>query len=142
VLTELGYAVEAGPDAIGQAPLAPDARHVMLARRPDLPGHALRLQVTDQGKLFSRVAAVRPASPAQDSAAEELTCADVLTLPAALARHGISAELSFARRPGEVELPHAGDQSRPGATRRAGGTRHTASGADKDEERALGTGDD
>ncbi|MDR2566958.1 MAG: hypothetical protein LBC97_13075, partial [Bifidobacteriaceae bacterium] len=35
VLTELGYAVEAGPDAIGQAPLAPDARHVMLARRPD-----------------------------------------------------------------------------------------------------------
>ncbi|MDR1634969.1 MAG: hypothetical protein LBS27_08660 [Bifidobacteriaceae bacterium] len=149
---------------VGQMPVAPETRHVLLAHRADLPGHALHLQVTDRGKLFSRVTALGPSRPETSREAEDITCPDVLGLAEALDARGVKAELSFARLPGEVEIGlAAGAGARPKAAGRmsqrertaSGKTREsapaesgrrresgrTASGQREDDEQTLETGD-
>jgi hypothetical protein len=145
VLTEMGYTMGAPLDPAQAAATTPDTRHMVHAQRPDLPGHLLRLQVSDQGKLFSRVVALRPDSPQNHLAAEEATCVDVLQLPSALATHGVSAKLDFQRQPGEVAMAHSADavarhtaNSRAASTRRAPDKRGARRAASDNEAQGLG----
>ncbi|MDR1440870.1 MAG: hypothetical protein LBJ02_00490 [Bifidobacteriaceae bacterium] len=130
ILTEMGYQVGGPLQAIGQPSSPPNTRHMFDAQRADLPGHFLRLQVSDQGKFFSRVFASNHAPGPSGPSAELATCADVMNLPVALAARGIEAKLEFARQPGTVDTHGAAQATaQPGGQKRKAGARHRPSEA-------------
>lgn len=99
ILMEMGYAVDEPFEVIDDSP------RVMIARRRDLPNHALQVQVNPaNGTLLTSVIASNAASRSDDLAAEEATCVDALALPGELTARGVLAELVFHRGIGAVPV--------------------------------------
>jgi len=100
VMEELGYAVD--------EPFELVERHSdgFLARREDLPTHALQVSVDPAaGVLQTRMVAIGDTSAADDLRAESATCGDALALAQRLSSHGVEAETVFHRAPGELPVP-------------------------------------
>jgi hypothetical protein len=76
-----------------------------LARRDDLPKHALQVSVdATAGVLQTRVVAVGQTTIEEDVSAEEDTCDDALVLIQRLSGHGIESETLFHRAAGEMPV--------------------------------------
>ncbi|MDR2454080.1 MAG: hypothetical protein LBD51_05965 [Bifidobacteriaceae bacterium] len=136
-LAELGYTLDQDlAPPLGGGPGAASANAVLEAKRPDLPAHRVRLELTEAGKLFARVVSTGATTPAADTAAEQAACPSLLALPEVLAGAGVAATVDFHRQPGALPVkPAAVGRSRVRA--KAASTRPAAQRA---AERELGAG--
>jgi hypothetical protein len=109
-LEDLGYVVDDG------GPATTDGRLAFLAHHAALPHHALELTVVPGRRLLlTHVVALAETTHEEDAAAEESTCADVLSL--ARTMPAVHAQLVHHRAPGEVAVPRV--VQAPRAARRA-----------------------
>lgn len=98
-LSELGYQVDDPFDVVGME------AQVLLARRRDLPDHALRVQVNEtQGTLMTSLVAKQGTTHAADTTAARATCADAVEMMTALEQRGVRSENRFVREPGDIEI--------------------------------------
>ena len=117
VLAELGFAVDEDFEL-------QDYGAVGVASHASCPGYGVRFQVNPGAQtLFTRVVSRRESSPEEDARAEALTCDEVRAVADRLHGRGVSTELRFSRRPGEVAVekqlaPAEAPASRPAATGR------------------------
>lgn len=117
VLAELGFAVDEDFEL-------QDYGAVGVASHASCPGYGVRFQVNPGAQtLFTRVVSRRESSPEEDARAEVLTCDEVRAVADRLHGRGVSTELRFSRRPGEVAVekqlaPAEAPASRPAATGR------------------------
>lgn len=99
VLEEMGFDVGEGFE------LADLGRAVAVVADDEHPGYGLRFQVSpDNGMIYTRVVAEDGTSAAADQQVEEETCAKVYAVAAGLQRHGVSAELTLERQPGQTAV--------------------------------------
>lgn len=113
-LEDLGYVVDDG------GPATTDGRLAFLAHHAEHPHHALELTVVPGRRLLlTHVVALVETTPEEDAAAEESTCADVLSL--ARTMPAVHAQLVHHRAPGEVAVPRVAQP--PRAVRRTPATR-------------------
>lgn len=116
----LGYLVDESFDIIGTDSQA------FLARRRDLPDHALEIQVNAAtGFLLTSVVSAEGTTVAADLEAERRTCPDGERLVPELVRRGVTATMKFQSGPGRVPMERtldgaatAGRVHRPGKTSR------------------------
>lgn len=105
VLAELGFAVDEDFEL-------QDYGAVGVASHASCPGYGVRFQVNPGAQtLFTRVVSRRDrvvsrreSSPEEDARAEALTCDEVRAVADRLHGRGVSTELRFSRRPGEVAV--------------------------------------
>lgn len=98
VLAELGFAVDEDFEL-------QDYGAVGVASHASCPGYGVRFQVNPGAQtLFTRVVSRRESSPEEDARAEALTCDEVRAVADRLHGRGVSTELRFSRRPGEVAV--------------------------------------
>ena len=98
VLADLGFAVDEDFEL-------QDYGAVGVASHASCPGYGVRFQVSPgAGTLFTRVVSRRESSPEEDARAEALTCDEVRAVADRLHGRGVSTELRFSRRPGEVAV--------------------------------------
>lgn len=98
-LMHLGYAV--GPDLLVSASMP---GHTVIATRPDLPEHGLRIQVLDNGKVLTRVVAFGETDPSRDREVEEVTCQDLGRVQESWAAADLTGTLFLHHPPGEREV--------------------------------------
>lgn len=98
VLADLGFAVDEDFEL-------QDYGAVGVASHASCPGYGVRFQVNPGAQtLFTRVVSRRESSPEEDARAEALTCDEVRAVADRLHGRGVSTELRFSRRPGEVAV--------------------------------------
>lgn len=98
VLADLGFAVDEDFEL-------QDYGAVGVASHTSCPGYGVRFQVNPGAQtLFTRVVSRRESSPEEDARAEALTCDEVRAVADRLHGRGVSTELRFSRRPGEVAV--------------------------------------
>lgn len=122
VLRDLGYTVtqlesatqaEAAGQAHPAAARITPAGQLLGATRSDLPNHLLQVRLLPgSDTLVANVVGLADTTPAQDQAAEDRTCGDVLALPRMLDRHGVRLEPRFAHPVGAVPVKRSQDVPR------------------------------
>lgn len=102
VMAELGYVVDEPFESIDHH------GDGFLARRADLPKHALQVSVDAMAEVLqTRVVAVGTTTSEEDVRAEEGTCDDALLLVRRLSGHGVESETLFHRPSGDLPVAKA-----------------------------------
>lgn len=111
VLVELGFGIGEG------FALADLDRSVAVADHAEHPGYRVRVQLNPaNGMIYTRVVAERAATPEEDARAERDSCDKVHAMAQRLQQHGVAAEMTSERQPGEVPVERA--EAKPAGTRR------------------------
>lgn len=111
VLVELGFGIGEG------FALADLDRSVAVADHAEHPGYRVRVQLNPaNGMIYTRVVAERAATTEEDARAERESCDKVHAMAQRLQQHGVAAEMTSERQPGEV--PVARVETKPASTRR------------------------
>lgn len=114
-LAELGFIVADGFEVSDYTDAAkrPFRRAVAVADHADHPGYGVRFQVNpSNAMLYTRVLSEGASTAQEDARAEQETCAKVHEVAKLLRQHGVAAELSTERLPGETAVEHRAASTR------------------------------